>query len=433
MADADVIAALFGGSNGSSRISADLDQFESTLGKNDYWKMAAAPILGAKFNTSTWTPGQTIGTTAAQAFLGSILNVIGQRQEENQLAKMADILPQLYKNPSSVALPTDMDPEAFGKIKLSAIRENALLGNKNEDARDRLFSELLTKSPGAAVTLMPDQVAKFGLKIPAEVKEVEAPPPTAASDIAGVPSLANGRETTAKKIMKYTQEFIAGGMPATQAAVSARQQVEGEIKANTKSFDTAKEAREYAQKLFDLANTAKAGIAKAGDTGQFYTPATKAYDYFASGLGDQEAVARREGRGILGSIKPELVQTFRSPGAVSEKENAMILGAGPGDQQTPEVNAALVKKSERLGKLHFDYADFLDAYREANGGSIVGADKKWNEYRQAVPLFSGDEKNIEFNDAAPSWQEYFSGEVAPKQEMKQQRNKKTGEIRWVPK
>ena len=195
-------------------------------------------------------------------------------------------------------------------------------------------------------------------------------------------------------------------MPPVQAAAAARQQVEGEIKANNKTFDEAKSAREYGNQLLSLANTAKAGMSQAGVTGNFQT-IRHAADYL---LGNEDKIT---GDQVLSSIAPEIVKMNRSPGAVSDFETKLYLGAGPSVYNTPETNAILAQKMEDLGKLNVEYADFLEAYREANSGSTMGASKKWQEYKTAFPIFKGDTQNIQLNTDRPGWQEFFAGVAEP--------------------
>lgn len=120
MADAETLAALFGGINQSADAS-DIDSFRKTLAANSMWRVAAQPVLNAQFNTATWTPGQIAGTAAGQAFLGAALNAIADRSEAAQMQKVASVLPSLYAKPENVEAPEGVDPEAFAGLKLSAM------------------------------------------------------------------------------------------------------------------------------------------------------------------------------------------------------------------------------------------------------------------------------------------------------------------------
>ena len=149
--------------------------------------------------------------------------------------------------------------------------------------------------------------------------------------------------------------------------------MQGELEASKKTFDEAKSARDYGQKMLDLVSTARAGMAQAGKTGNFQS-LRHAADYIPSPFSD-EANKKLTGDAMLSSIAPQLVQMSRSPGAVSDYETQMYLGSGPNVNQTPETNAELAAKMEDLAKLNLDYADFLDTYREINGNT-TGAQKK---------------------------------------------------------
>ena len=217
--------------------------------------------------------------------------------------------------------------------------------------------------------------------------------------------LQSSEGSIADKINFYFKKFQAEGQPDSQASISARQQVQGELEASKKTFDEAKSARDYGQKMLDLVSTARAGMAQAGKTGNFQS-LRHAADYILSPFSD-EANKKLTGDAMLSSIAPQLVQMSRSPGAVSDYETQMYLGSGPNVNQTPETNAELAAKMEDLAKLNLDYADFLDTYREINGNT-TGAQKKWSEYRQAFPLFKKVGDKIVSLSNRPSWQDYFN-------------------------
>lgn len=108
-----------GGGGGS-----DLGAFRNTIAQNDLWTQAAQPILGARFDTSTWSPGTALGVTAGQSFLGALLAGLGQRSQAQQLEKVAQVLPALYENPGAVMAPEGVDSEAFGILKLGEMAKN---------------------------------------------------------------------------------------------------------------------------------------------------------------------------------------------------------------------------------------------------------------------------------------------------------------------
>jgi hypothetical protein len=122
------LAALNGGAAGNlsaGTTGADLANFQRTVSANDPWNMAYGPVATTKLDTSTWTPNQALAGNLGQAALAAILKTLGNRDEANQLYSVAQVLPQLYKDPTSVANPEGVDPAAFNALKFSAIGREA--------------------------------------------------------------------------------------------------------------------------------------------------------------------------------------------------------------------------------------------------------------------------------------------------------------------
>lgn len=90
-----------------------LGAFQQGVAAESPYRMAAAPILGAKFDMGTWSPGARFGVSAGQAFLGSLLGEIAKRNESEQLSKVTAVLPQMYRNPEAVSAPSGVDANAF--------------------------------------------------------------------------------------------------------------------------------------------------------------------------------------------------------------------------------------------------------------------------------------------------------------------------------
>ena len=415
MADssAALLQALFSGAGDTSGGGAALNSFNKTVAENDIFSSLAPAVMGAKFNRSTWTPTENLVTSAAQSFLGGILGEYGKQNRSEQLGKMASVLPSLYSDPMGVQNP-GVDDEAFSNMKLSIMRDNALQGLKEKTAADdmrlKLFAEVFSKNPSVAVSTMPEAANKFGIKIPEEVETIKEERKTPGTkDIMSV--LAGDAKSPSEKLIEYTEDF-AKRMPPTQAGAAASKLLEGEMKANNRSFDEAKAAREYGQNLLDLSSTAKAGIGKAGETGSF--PAIRSsLDYLGANIfGLEESAKRLEGDKIIGSLGPDIIKAGRSPGALSDRETQMLLQSGVSTSNKPETNMLLAQKMEDIGRLNMEYADFLETYREARSGNMTGADKKWAEYKRAFPLFKGEGENMQLNSDRPSWQEFFTGQGA---------------------
>ena len=119
MAD-DILSALLGGAYGGPG-AQDILGFQKSLQDNSTLRTAAAPILGARFDTRTWSPGTTAAVTAGQAFLGSIMNELAAKDEAAQIEKVTQILPSLYQDPMNILTPAGVDENAFAKLKQGAL------------------------------------------------------------------------------------------------------------------------------------------------------------------------------------------------------------------------------------------------------------------------------------------------------------------------
>lgn len=403
MADAkDVfLEALMGGSSSGANMQ-DLGMFQQDIAQNDIYGDIGSGIMGKRFDTSTWTPKETGLTTALQMFAGTLLKDLGERRQADQMNLAASILPQLQSDPLSVARPEGLDPLAFGKLRLNAITRKKLEEQESKKieskARMQILGDLLSQSPSTAAKVL-------GIDTATE------PTTVVDTSIAPVNPLSRSGESTAEKYAKTVRYLESRGVPRLQAAVQARELMAGEVKANAKSFDEAKEARELGESLLTTASIAKAGIEKAGETGPANDIA-KGYEYIARAFGGSEATQQIEGDDLLDSVKPDIIRNAREKGvgAMDKTEMETYLGSGVSKYKIPETNKLLAQKMEIIGKLNLDYADFLEAYREANEGSTVGAQKKWSEYKKAYPLFLGKGENMAFNTARPSWQEFFMGQ-----------------------
>lgn len=140
-----LLSGIFGGGSGGDAAGdiTDITNFGNSIAANDYWKMAANPILQTQFDRSTWSPMTSLGVSAGQSFLGALLHGIGQRDEAAQLQSVASILPQLYSDPSSVMAPEGVDAEAFGKLKLATMTRNQIARAAAQSKSTEAIRELL--------------------------------------------------------------------------------------------------------------------------------------------------------------------------------------------------------------------------------------------------------------------------------------------------
>lgn len=182
MAPNDFLSALLSGSSGSSTGSdAALNAFKNNLGQSDYYKMAAAPLLSAKFDTSTWKPAESFAATAAQSFLGTALQMLGQKSESDQLLKAAAVLPQLQRDPMSVGVPEGVDPGAFAALKMDAIRNMFQKDTALEKLKEQYVLGRLGKIDDAQIEMQTAASLAKAKKL-GEIQAYDAVPGGAASN-----------------------------------------------------------------------------------------------------------------------------------------------------------------------------------------------------------------------------------------------------------
>lgn len=250
-----------------------------------------------------------------------------------------------------------------------------------------------------------------------------------------------GAESLKSEYTQAVNDAINRGATYASARQEAKDLTEAKRKALTGSVDKAAEARKYADELQAMADTAITGIAGAGATGGLFSGLRNTASWVASSFNDDQANKQTATR-LLDSIAPQIVKMNRSPGAVSDYETKLYLGAGPNRSELPQTNQLLADKIANVADLNRQYADFLDAYK-AEKGTVFGADKLWQQYKQSYPTFTNnqDTGDIQINKDRPSWQDWLmqrrgagsgSGTQNIPAGMKLQRNKVTGETRLVP-
>lgn len=406
----------------------DLQGFSQRVEASDPFGLISRSLQSWQPDLSRMNAQESGMTSFGRAFLSGLAQNYAQNRAAEQLSKVVEILPQLTSDPYSVATPEGVDSSPFNLLRGSAILNKSLRGEE-ESVRDKnrigtLLQSVLPELVRGRQISVDDALEISTSDDPAkELKlRTKAPPAMGLStEIEGTGNpLASGRQATSEKIKGYFQEFLQAGSPPGEAMRAAKDQVKGEMAANNKSFDDAKAARSYGENLLQMANTARAGLSEAGQTGSGLASLyEKVISTAAPILPGDQAEAKRQAAGdtLLNSIAPDIIKMARpiGGGATSDFEAKAYLGSGPSSSLTPESNAVLIRKLEQLGQLNLDYADFLEAYREANSGSVVGAAKKWSEYKQQFPIFVGQGDAMQINEQRPTWQEYFeavgSGDV----------------------
>jgi hypothetical protein len=379
----------------------DLSAFQNNVLASNPWNIAAKSLGATQFDGRQWSPTTQVAASFGKNFLSGLLGQYARNDAADQLKTVSNLMPQLRTDPLAVQFPEGIDSSAA-----ETLRANAVIRNQEAKAVEDANLQSALQKVGLAGLMKKSEI----LGEQSALSEIAAARPVMADSSAQIDNpLASGADSSMVKYKKYFNDLVASGQPPVQAATAARAQVDGEIKANNKSFDEAKAARETGQKLLSLANTAEAGLSQAGQTGsQLASGYEKVISTLAPILPGSQEEAKRQSTGdaLLSSIAPDLLVASRPAGvgAMSDPEMKVYLSTGPSPDKTPEQNAMLIEKMKNVAQLNMDYADFLEAYREANAGSTVGAGKKWAEYTKAFPTFKGGEMNI----SRPGWQDYFS-------------------------
>jgi hypothetical protein len=343
--------------------------------------------------------GQSLGVALGTGLTSALLAYQARKQADEENMAMQPLILQALsaKNPEDVFKVTS----APGGSKLRDFALQTYLSKlEKQQAQEEAKQEVNRQIELAGIkeNLYSPRVREV-LGIKEDVGTLPATPtPTQESLFPG--------ETLDEKRDKYIKQNIKIGMTPNKASEDADKRLRNETQSNKSVETKIQETRGKASIVSNLAAIASEGVAGAGSTGgpALYAGgrelASSLYQYLPTEGGRQEAQQRASSR-VLDSIRPEIVKAGRSPGAVTDFENKLLIGAGPASDKTPEENKALIKGMEQRAQLDSDYADFLETYLNQKGTS-VGADKLWNDYKKSEAFPGG-----RYNPDRASWQEYL--------------------------
>ena len=191
------------------------------------------------------------------------------------------------------------------------------------------------------------------------------------------------------------------GMTANQAASYAEKNLATETAATKESQKIINASRERASKIEQIATTARAGVEGAGMTGGALGGVREPLSslYAVVSPSEQE---KRDYQKILDSVRPAVVNMLKSPGAVSDFETKLLMGAGPNSTNTPSDNKKLIEGMEIVANLEADYADFVETVITQKGSS-VGADALWRQYKSEQVFPEG-----KYNSMRTDWASWLS-------------------------
>lgn len=144
----------------------DLLNFNNSVQATNPYGIAGSSLNSWQPNMSTWSPAESGITSFGKAFLAGLLGNISKQDAASQLAKVVSVLPQLGSDPTSVAVPSGVDQNAFNALKGSAIISNAMDErkiNSEISLQERLNSVLGARKQAEAKGAIEGQLEAYGL------------------------------------------------------------------------------------------------------------------------------------------------------------------------------------------------------------------------------------------------------------------------------
>lgn len=212
----------------------------------------------------------------------------------------------------------------------------------------------------------------------------------AATGTVGKPFDITDPETMAGRRDTLIQRGIEMGMTANQALAYAEKNLATDTASNKLATKRVEDSRNRAMAFDEVTSVARAGLEGAGMTGGALGGVRQTGSRLAA-IFSPEQQAKQDAVKLLDSVKPDVVKLNRSPGAVTDFESRMLIGAGPSSSNTPSENEKIIRKMEVISDLEQEYADFVEAYMTQKG-SAVGADSLWVKYKEQE-VFKGGKYN----------------------------------------
>lgn len=367
--------------------------------ENPYFRFQGIPdAVGGIAQQAAGSGKYGIGETALVGGLSGLLSgILGSAGNSYQ-----NTLTDRYRNAifSNLAgsdakpegLPDSIFNLAKGRASLFAA-QRAIQDSEQNAVYDREKKLALTKAiiqnPEAADSIIGAVARSEGRGAPAPA-QASAP----SVDVAPESDRFGIGETLAQKKQRLIREGRQMGMTGNAAMDYANSLTKTDDIANKEAQKKIEEARTKAAQLAELANTAEAGVAGAGVTGGAGWGVRNTLSKLYATVSPEEE-KQRTSQGVLDSIAPEVVKLNRSPGAVSDYETKLYLGGGPSSSNTPEVNSVLVQKMKNLAALEEEHANFIEDF-VTRYGSARQAEKYWQQYKKANPIFVKDGQTGEF-------------------------------------
>lgn len=400
-----------------------------TPAENPYG-IAATQIgqLGPKLINPYGSTGQAVGIGLGTILLQSLLGYQARSQAAQETLQLNTLANQMQELTSAQAR-TDFITGVEDPIYQSRLSTLATALGAQERARKvKAADKLLDLETAANFELGPlgTQLAERRQEQEIELARARVRGLTSAlggettGTFGALPPLEGGTALQAKRDTLIARGVELGMTPG-QAAQYAEKNLSLETGATKDAQKRIDKSRERANALEQISSTARAGLEGAGMTGGALGGIREALSSGYAVISPKEQ-EKRDYQKLLDSVRPQVVQMLRSPGAVSDFETKLLMGAGPSSTNTPSENARIIQGMDVVANLEADYADFVESLVRKQGSS-AGADALWRQYKSEQVFPEG-----KYNPLRTDWASWLaergmsteSAIVAPVQDEKLQ-------------
>lgn len=384
--------------------------------------------LGSQLINPYGSTGQAVGIGLGTILLQSLLGYQARSQAAQDTLKLNTLANQMQALETPQAR-TDFIGGVSDPLQQSRLSTLATALQAQEQARQaKTADKLLDLQTAANFELGPlgTQLAKRKQDQEIELARARVRGLTSAlsGETAGtfgaLPPLEGGTALQAKRDTLIARGIELGMTPG-QAAQYAEKNLTLETGATKDAQKRIDKSRERANALEQVTSTARAGLEGAGMTGGALGGIREALSSGYAVISPKEQ-EKRDYQKLLDSVRPQVVQMLRSPGAVSDFETKLLMGAGPSSTNTPSENARIIQGMDIVANLEADYADFVESLVRKQGSS-AGADALWRQYKSEQVFPEG-----KYNPLRTDWASWLaergmateSAIVAPVQDEKLQ-------------
>ena len=385
----------------------DILGFQKNIMASNPYRMAAAPILGTRFDTSSWSPGTALAATAAQSFLGSVLQGLGQRKEAQQMGAVAQALPSLYADPLKAQAPEGVPVDAFNALRGNVYSRQA---KSKYDLQNQLAKDLF----GVEIAGLTEQSKERG-RLSAQNESLKAtqanlmdmPTEDDSGPSLGVPSLEDEENRIYRERLKI--------MPPTQAAVSAREQIEGKRKRGKDMFGKKLDAAsDTISQMEDLIRKGDEGVLKAGKTGSKIASLYESFLSTFSPFDTPEADRQAQGDKALELTQNlgTMINRIVGSGALSDFESKALFATAMSPTNTNAQNEMILRNYKNGLSAAKEHRDFMSYFADKTGGNPEKAQTLWEIYKREQPIIiAAPDGSQVLNEARKPWQQFDFGDA----------------------